>query len=240
MEFVKTSIEIYGVRIQEPVTALTDLLVSCVCFFAFRKLKPVNQSVVLLRYYFLVMAIATAYSGIIGHAFLHYLSIGWKIPGWLFSMFGITLLERTCITHAKSILSKNTGTFFTYLNSIELLILIIVVLATLNFTFVEAHAAYGLLIVVFSFEAILYKFSKAESSKLFLIAVGISSLAATTHLTQFSIHPWFNYLDLSHVLMASSAFVFFRGGQKLESSPTYSLNLIKKQTTCEKLIYHRI
>jgi len=219
MEFEKTSLEIYGILIQEPMTALTDLLVAGVCLYAFFKLKPTNPSVKLLKYYFLTMALATAYGGIIGHAFMHYLDFGWKVPGWLISMFSVALLERVAITHAKPLLNKKHGNFFTLLNSVELLILTIIVLATLNFKFVEAHAAYGLLIIVFSFEVFIFKMKKAESSIIFLIATGIASLAALVHLSQFTIHPWFNHLDLSHVLMAASAYVFFLAGRKMERDP---------------------
>jgi hypothetical protein len=219
MEFEKTSIDLFGLLIQEPVTALTDLLVTGVCLYAFLKLKTSNASVRLLRYYFLTMAIATAYGGIIGHAFMHYLEFGWKVPGWLMSMISVALLERAAITHAKPLLTEKQGNFFTWLNSIELVILTIIVLVTLNFKFVEAHAAYGLLVIVFSFEAYIFKMNRAESSVLFLVATGIAALAATVHLSQFSIHTWFNHLDLSHVLMAGSAYVFFLAGRKIEQDP---------------------
>lgn len=219
MEFEKTSLEIYGVLIQEPMTALTDLLVAGVCLYAFSKLKPTNPSVKLLKYYFLTMALATAYGGIIGHAFLGYLDFGWKVPGWLMSMISVALLERAAITHAKPLLTNKQGNLFTVLNTSELLILTVIVLATLNFKFVEVHAAYGLLVIVFSFEAYIFKIKKAESSILFLAATGIAALAALVHLSQFTIHPWFNHLDLSHVLMAAAAYVFFLAGRKLERHP---------------------
>lgn len=219
MEFEKTSIEIYGILIQEPVTALTDLLVAGVCLYAFSRLRPINPGVKLLKYYFLTMALATAYGGIIGHAFLGYLDFGWKVPGWLMSMVSVALLERAAITHAKPLLTNRQGNLFTLLNSTELLILSVVVLATLNFKFVEAHAAYGLLVIVFSFEAYIFKMKRAESSLLFLAATGIAALAALVHLSKFIIHPWFNHLDLSHVLMAAAAYVFFLAGRKLERHP---------------------
>lgn len=219
MEFEKTSIDLFGLLIQEPVTALTDLLVTGVCLYAFLKLKTSNASVRLLRYYFFTMAIATAYGGIVGHAFMHYLEFGWKVPGWLMSMISVALLERSAITHAKPLLTEKQGNFFTWLNSIELVVLTIIVLVTLNFKFVEAHAAYGLLVIVFSFEAYIFKMNRAESSVLFLVATGIAALAATVHLSQFSIHTWFNHLDLSHVLMAGSAYVFFLAGRKIEQDP---------------------
>ena len=219
MEFEKTSFAIYGVFIQEPVTALTDLLVSGVCLYAFFRLGSHNRAVVLMKYYFLTMAIATAYGGIVGHAFLSYLSFAWKVPGWLISMFSVALLERAAIAHSKPILPKKLGKIFMIVNIIELLSLATIVLITLNFTFVEAHAAYGLLFVVFSFELYVFRMTDAESSRRFMIAIGISAIAATVHLAQISPNAWFNHLDLSHVLMAASAFMFFRAGQILEAGP---------------------
>ena len=224
MEFEKTSIELYGILIQEPVTALTDLIVSVVCFYAFVKLKPTYSGANLLRYYFLLMALTTVYGGIIGHAFIHHLSFAWKLPGWLLSMVSVALLERTSIKRAQPLLSKNIGRFFSVLNIVELLTLILIVCLTLNFSFVEGHAAYGLLVVVFSFEAFIFKSTRAASSKLFMIAVGISALAATVHLTEFSIDKWFNHLDLSHVLMATAAFVFFLGGKNAETLTRISIS----------------
>ena len=221
MEFVKTTVDLFGFQIMEPVTAATDLLVSGVCLYAFLKIrKGTNNlsSVNLLKYYFLTLALATAYGGIIGHALQHVLSFGWKVPGWLTSMLSIALIERAAILHAKPILRPGIGKFFAILNIIELSVLVSVVLLTLNFFFVEAHAFYGLLIVVSSFELFIYIKTKDEGSKLLLVAVIISALAATVHLTQFSIHIWFNHLDLSHVLMAMAAYVFYLGATKIKGA----------------------
>jgi len=218
MEFVKTSIEVAGIKIMEPVTAATDFLVSFVCLYAFFTLKNTktnSPTVKLFTYYFLTMALATLYGGLIGHAFLHLFSFSWKVPGWLISMISVALIERAAISHAQPLLKPSIGKFFATLNIIELLTLTTVVLLTLNFFFVEAHAAYGLLVVVFSFELYVYRKTKAEGSRLLLIAVLISAIAATVHLTQLTINPWFNHLDFSHVLMAIAAYVFYLGVRKI-------------------------
>jgi hypothetical protein len=232
MELEKTTFEVLGVIIQEPITAVTDLLVSAVCLYAFAALTPTTRSLKFLKYYFLAMALATAYGGIIGHAFLGYVGFGWKIPGWLISMVSIALLERSAIAHASTLLDNKTSVFFTYLNSIELIVLNVIVLSTLNFFYVEAHAAYGLLIVVFSFEIYIFRITRDESSSRFLCAVGISGLAALVHLTGFSLHVWFNHMDLSHVLMAASAYVFFLGGKKLQDTPIPAKKPVSVKTIC--------
>ena len=221
MEFVKTSIDIFGLEVLEPVTVVTDLLVSGVCLYAFYKIKTVKSSLPslqLLKYYFLLLAISTAYGGIIGHALQNVLGFGWKVPGWIISMISIALIERAAILHAQPILRPRLGRFFAILNIIELITLISIVTITLNFFFVEAHAAYGLLVIVSSFEFFIYQKTKNEGSRLLLIAIAISALAATVHLTKFTVHVWFNHLDLSHVFMAVAAYVFYLGAIKIKGT----------------------
>ncbi len=227
MEFVKTKMDLFGFQIMEPVTAATDLLVAAVCLYAFVKISRSGNSLPsaqLLKYYFLTLAVSTTYGGVIGHALQHILSFGWKVPGWLMSMISIALIERAAILHAQPILRPGLGKFFAILNIIELITLISVVMITLNFFFVEAHAAYGLLAIVSSFELFIYLKTKNEGSRLLLIAVAISALAATVHLTKFTIHVWFNHLDLSHVLMAGAAYVFYLGAVKIKGTYAYTID----------------
>jgi len=216
-----TSITISGVIIGEPITALTDLLVAAVCLYACLNLRKTSNPVPAVRlfaYYFLSMAIATAYGGIIGHAFIHLLSFPWKVPAWILSMVSVALLERSAIFHAQSLLPKSTIKFFAVLNVMELSTMIIVVLRTLNFFFVEAHAAYGLLVIVFSFELIVFLKTKNEASKFMLLAVGVAALAAGVHLFELAPHRWFNHLDLSHTLMAVAAYLFYRGAKTINAT----------------------
>ena len=77
-------IEIFGLILHEPVTALTDVLVAIICFVAYLKIKALPQrSEVksLFQYYFLTMSIATFLGGVIGHALMHYVPFYMKVPG---------------------------------------------------------------------------------------------------------------------------------------------------------------
>ncbi len=222
MNLPETSIEIYGIRIDEPVVAFTDLIVSAVCFYAFFKLHKIklkNNVHWNLKYYFLSMAIATFIGGVIGHSFLYLLSFAWKLPGWLTSMFSIALLERASILYAKPLINPKIGNFFAKMNLIELSTFIIITFSTLNFFFVEVHSAYGLLIIVTSFNVVVYRKTKSEASKLFLIAVGISSVSALIFMNEWGISKWFNHYDISHILMSISAYIFYRGSLKMIDDP---------------------
>ncbi|RMF20916.1 MAG: hypothetical protein D6765_16230, partial [Bacteroidetes bacterium] len=115
---------LWGLRIDEPVTSLTDVLVGVVCLYAWwqlRKLDRPGLSQQYLRYYFLTMGIATILGGVLGHAFLYALSFAWKLPGWIISMISVSLVERACIAHAAPLLSKGTVRFLKTANIVELL-----------------------------------------------------------------------------------------------------------------------
>lgn len=222
MNYPQPSVELFGIRIDEPVTTVTDLIVSAVCFYAFYRLNKIprkNNVHWNLKYYFLSMGMATLIGGIIGHGFLYLFSFAWKLPGWLTSMFSIALLERASILYAKPLIKPRIGTFFYWMNIIELTTFIILTFSTLNFFFVEAHSAYGLLVIVTGFNLWVYRKRKSESSKLFLIAVGVSSISALIFMNEIGIGPWFNHFDISHILMAISAFIFYRGSLKMIDDP---------------------
>ena len=222
MNLTQPGIELFGIRIDEPVTTFTDLIVSAVCFYAFYKLDkiPIKNKVHWnLKYYFLSMGLATLFGGLVGHGFLYLLSFSWKLPGWLTSMFSIALLERASILFAKPLTKPRVGNFFAWLNLIELATFVTITFSTLNFFFVEVHSAYGLLIIVTSFNLLAYLKTKSEASKLFLIAVGISAISALIFMNEWGISIWFNHFDISHCLMAISAFVFYRGSLKMIKDP---------------------
>jgi hypothetical protein len=222
----QTSIEVAGIQILEPVTVLTDLLVSTICLFAFYKLKvekyeeKLRPSVKLYKYFFLTMSLSTAYGGIIGHGFLYIFGFAWKIPGWIIAMISVALAERGAIMHARPYLRSSLGTFFSVLNIIELLIFIILAMSFLNFIYVEIHAVYGLLVVLFSFELFVFIKTHDQGSKLLLWSVFFAVFAAISHLTKYTIHKWFNYLDLSHVFMSISSFVLYKGVEKMGDRKT--------------------
>jgi hypothetical protein len=215
---IQPSIYIFGLEIQEPVTTLTDLFVASVCYFAYYKLHHLQKkekSLIYFKYFFLTMGISTTLGGLIGHGFLHYFGFAWKIPGWVTGMCSVALMERGAIMHARHLMKPVIGKIFAIINIIELFVFMFIAFYTLNFSFVEIHASYGL-IVVFLFELFIYSRKRDPGSKLILYGVGVSACAAVVHLTKFSLHTWFNYFDLSHMFMTLSAFVFYKGITRID------------------------
>ncbi len=216
---IQPSIFPFGIRVDEPITTLTDLFVAAVCFYAFFSLR--NQSDgsrlhQLVLWYFALMGVATFIGGVIGHAFLYVLSFHWKLPGWLLSMVAINLLERVMIRFSKPILSVKRAKFFSYFNIVELVVFAALAFGYLNFRFVEIHSVYGLLVVVFGF--CVFNYRKKHGRKVvrqFMIATGFAFLAALAFVSKWDIDQWFRHMDLAHVFMAASAWFFYLGSKEL-------------------------
>ena len=235
------SIEIFGILIMEPVVTLTDLLVTSVCVYAYIKLKKLNHqgsSHQYFRLYFLIMAIATAFGGITGHAFQYALGLNWKLPGWLLSMLAVSALERGIISFLSPFVSGKTSRVLGVANVIELSVFAALSFITLNFFYVQVHSAYGLALIVFPL--CFYGFWKTgnNGARIICRSVIFSSLAAFFYTTKFSISPWFNHLDISHCIMAIGTFLFYKGAVEMGdiSKISYRKNKITKIQAFRDLI----
>jgi hypothetical protein len=218
MEDINTT-HLFELRIDEPIVTITDLLVSALCIFYFYKLQKSGKAekvFIWFKYYFLLMGIATALGGLLGHAFLYAFSFGWKLPGWIISMFSIMLIERGAIEHSGMLFKESAVKVLKVINILELLTFLCLTIFTLNFFFVEFHSGYGLMFVVLSFEGYLYLKTKDPASKSILIGIAFAALAALVFMNKLSPHQWFNHLALSHVLMAVATFFIYKGVRKIE------------------------
>jgi hypothetical protein len=215
------TIYIAGLRIDEPIVTLTDLLVSFLCLYFFYKIQKSgkkNKVFIYFKIYFLNMGIATLLGGIIGHAFFYNFSFYWKLPGWIMSMISIMFVERAAIEHTRIWLTDSIIKVFRVINILEFLIFLSLTIFTLNFFFVEFHSGYGLMFVVLSLEGFLFWKIKNIAGKYMLIGVGFAAVAALFFMNKISPHQWFNYLSISHILMAIAATFFYMGTLKIDMS----------------------
>ncbi len=215
------TISLLGIRIDEPIVTITDLLVSVLCFIYACKIhrsgKP-EKTFLYFKLYFFVMGIATLLGGIIGHAFLYAFSFYWKLPGWITSMISIMLVERAAINHTRIWLKDSVVKVLGILNIIEFLTFLTLTITSLNFFFVEFHSGYGLMFVVLFLESFLFIKTKNEGTKFILIGVGFAALAAIFFMNKISPHQWFNYAATSHIFMAIAATFFYIGTTKIDMS----------------------
>ena len=215
------TIYISGIRIDEPIVTITDLLVSVLCFIFFYKIHKSGKkekTFIYFKIYFLNMGIATLLGGLIGHAFLYNFSLYWKLPGWIMSMISIMFVERAAIEHTRIWLKESTIKVFRVINILEFIIFLTLTITTLNFFFVEFHSGYGLMFVVLSLEGFLFWKTRNIAGRYMLTGVGFAALAALFFMNKISPHQWFNYLSISHILMAIAATFFYLGTRKIDMS----------------------
>ncbi len=216
LEQLQPPIFLLDIRINEPVTMITDLMVSAVCFYAFFSLYKIPSPLKIRKYlifYFLGMGISTFFGGIIGHGFLYAFSFEWKLPGWITSMLAVMILERATIEHASHVASRGAVRFFKWMNIIELLTFMTLTFVFVKFKFVEIHSAYGVMFVVGSYSLFTYLKTRSRASKIFLYGVGFAIVSSIIYLNQWSLDTWYNYLDASHTFMSVAAFILYRGAR---------------------------
>lgn len=212
-------IKIFGITLLEPATVITDLIISAVCIYGIFQLRGANYIHPVYRFFklfLLLMAIATAVGGILGHGLFYLYDMQSKIPGWYFSMVSVAMFERAAIMHAKPLLPKKVGNFFAILNIVELLTFMTITVIVVKFVFVEIHAVYGLFIVVFSFELYVYFKTKDKGSMYIFIGTLMAALSALSHGLRISVNEWFNHNDIAHLGMAAAVWFYILGAKSLK------------------------
>ena len=228
-----TDVIVLGLRINEIDVVLTDMLWSLVNLWCFIRLSPKHVSLPpagkWFRYMFLLMAIAVFLGAWLGHGFQYFLGYEAKYPGWIVSMWGVACFERSAILYAGQRVSARLGRIMSVANYIELAIFHALVLFSqplINrlgldfnaFYFVEIHAGYGLVAIALPLHAIIYYQTRDPASKYVLLGIVVAASALIVHLTEFYLHPvWFNYHDVSHVILTVSTLLYFAAARRMST-----------------------
>jgi len=214
---IQPDLWIAGVRITEPVVALTSFFITAVCAYAWLRLGNIPERtryVRLMQAFFLCMGLSSLYGGVFGHAFLHLVPFGMKAPGWLLGMVATAALAQAAVEDACSYLPSGWPRLLTWLNWGGFAAAAVVVVWYLFFPLVEVHAAFCLLLLVLPLQFLgLRQNADTRRNVLTLWAIALAALAVVPHLLKFSPSPWFCYFDIGHVLMCAALWAFMRAGE---------------------------
>ena len=211
--FQNPTIYFGGLRIDEPITTLTDFIFCAVCFFAFFKTKTLSteKAINLYRWFFLLTGLSTFVAAVIGHAFLYHFGVESKIYGWVFGIFGISFAQFAALYHTRHSISPSLFKTLFIICSTEVLLAFVLTFVCWSFIVVEAHTAFGLVLVVTILEYVHYKKTHSDLSIYMIYGVGLAVIAVICHLAKLALSVWFNHIDLSHIFMALSMFMMYRG-----------------------------
>ena len=168
--YIQPSIEILNVRIDEPITTATDLLMAAICFYAFfriRKLETRGKVKWYFKYYFLTLGLGTMFGGLFGHAFLYRLSPEWKLISWVLILISVALIALALLEMAKPLFKPGVARLIIRFNMFVMAIALFYTMWTLAFSPVKYYTIFGMVVVVGSL--CLFIFQKTGSKGVVIV-----------------------------------------------------------------------
>ncbi len=210
-EFEVIHYDFLGLHLQEPIALLYNWLVAILCLFWFLKLKPVNESVINWRYFFLVFSITSLFAGL-AHSLYYYTGIYGKMPHWIGGIIAGYFAGKGMV--ALMVKSKASRYLTLFLN-FKMLLNSILAISLVSFLFVILDSALTYIIYCIGISISLIK--KGEKHlKLFIYGVVISFMGAMSFLFKIDISLYFNREDFSHIFILISLFFFYFAVRKIE------------------------
>jgi hypothetical protein len=204
---------------REPVTTLTDLLTAIVCFYAFLQFKKYqgnkSTSFVNYQYYFLFFSISMLSAAWFGHGLQAYFGFDWKKIGWVMSSIGFILIEFATIKELKNTLKPSIINFFKTAFIIQFIVLVSLMVYYQNFKIPQLNSTITFILFVLPLQVFAYIKSKKTGHLIVLGTIAFAIIPGLVYNNQLSFGKWFNYHDISHVLMALFMFLMFKGTSKL-------------------------
>lgn len=206
-------ITVAGLTIGEPVTSLTDIVLAVISFTLFARIKNrLNESFFnnSWRMFFLFMGISTG-TGALAHALNGTEAIWWYntlfMAMTVFSSISVFFALKATIRFTN--MDSGVRKFLTITNFVLLAVFMAYTFISNNFEIFKIHAAAGLFLI-FLTHFIAWQRSHSGSGWI-MSGMGISFFTVLIHTQQFSLSPWFNYKDISHVIMMVSLVMIYNG-----------------------------
>ena len=206
---------------REPVTSLTDFLTALTCWFGFFYLVRNRENATLhykaYRNYFLLFAISMTSAAWLGHAFQAYLSPKWKMIGWLFSLTAQLFLAFGSLNQIKGLIANWRFTAISMLLVVQFIIFVGLILfpATSDFKVPQIGTALVLAFFILPMQALYYWKLRNAGSLIMVLAILYGLIPSYIYNNQISFHRWFNYHDISHVLMSFFMLMMIFASRKL-------------------------
>ncbi len=207
-----TYITLFGFKLFEPVTILTNSFITIYCLFVyFRTLRFKHQISRHWGIFFLLMALssllASATHGIHEQLGDTFLEVSWFLMNSV-SLVGIYFFYRATFIYS-NLQKENSGQTYNYGIVLWMISLLVITFFLNNFLLVKIHAGivlfYSLIVHYITFR------NKHAGSGYIVAGIIISFMSIVVHSFKFSFGEWFNYKDISHVIVLISMIFLFKG-----------------------------
>lgn len=212
--YIQPSVEFLNLRIDEPITTATDLILATICFYAFfriRKQETSGRVKWYFKYYFLTLGFGALFGGIFGHAFLYRLAPEWKLVSWIFTLLSVAFMAHALLEMARPHVKPTISRLISRGNLLILAIALFYTLWSLAFSPVKYYTIFGMVLIVGSLSFFIYQRTAQRGVVKLMSAVAIGLLSALIFSYELGISPWFNHNDISHIILSYSAFSMYKG-----------------------------
>ncbi|TND10382.1 MAG: hypothetical protein FD123_24 [Bacteroidetes bacterium] len=203
--------EWFGIVFRDPVTALTNLLTFILTLWCFRKLRraELNEIDSGWRWFFLFMGIS-ALMAIVVHGFSYYTPVKVHAGIWIFMCLvqglGITFAQRATVQRYFSEQNKKT---WLLVPVIQFAVFAALLVTIQSYTVTKIHVAVGLVPLMVWYT--IQHFSGNPSGAGIASGILVASLTAFIHGFKLSFSDWFNYNDISHVVICIALWLMCKG-----------------------------
>ncbi|PLX13931.1 MAG: hypothetical protein C0594_00655 [Marinilabiliales bacterium] len=207
------SIVLAGIILSEPVTFLTDVLVSVFCaYFIFRLLKAYPNTRKNWRLFYLFMGISSFVGGV-AHLLFMYTGYSLKMVSWCFIGLSVFFAEIASIRLVKG---EKVAKMLKILAYFKLAVYMFAVFYTMSFIAAKVNLAVGLIGIVSTIQISVY--FRCKKFPHFLIALGFIFAISLVFIHGFklSFHTFFNHNDISHIVTIICLYISFLGIIKAE------------------------
>lgn len=220
-EIINPTMFIGSFEWREPVTTLTDVLTAIVCLFVFLQFKKYqgvkSNSFINYQYYFLFFSISMFSAGIIGHGLQAYLGFDWKKIGWVMSSLGFLSFEFGTIKELENKLKPSVIRLFKIFFIVQFFVFVPLMVYYQNFKIPQLNSTITFILFVLPLQIYGYTKTKKRGHLMVIGTIVFALLPGLVYNNQISFGRWFNYHDISHVLMATFMFLMYKGTFKLSA-----------------------
>jgi hypothetical protein len=223
-DFPKIQFEMFGLHLVEPMSFITDTIlsiISLIIFYKINKIKINHPFYTYWKYFYLIFGVGS-FAGGLGHLFYNYWGISGKMFSWICGLLSVYCIEQAMISiHWK----EKTLQAFKAISTIKLLIVFVIFFYIVINVPIEINPSIAFLPIAINtiLGTILtagflgYLYSKKVSVKFKYIWLGVLIMAPASFifLLKINIHPWFDKNDFSHVFMALGIIYFYQGVIKI-------------------------
>ena len=210
------SIDVLGIHITEPFTWLTNWLVAAFSFYFGHKLfyDPVPDiQKKFWGVFFFFMGLASTTGGT-AHGFIDYVGNNFHLAAWIFTGFAVFGAEMASLPLVRNIKLARLLRILFY---VQLFLMAGSVLIFQSFESVRLNSFIGLIGIVLMIQLVYYIRFRTRRNGLIIIGILSNAIPALIHAIRVSYNEWFNFNDLSHVVMVGCFYIIYYGAKQPES-----------------------